>query len=110
MSDRPQHRDGPPVALTDDEIVQALTEHCDPISPAARGAAAQARQRIRNLRFAQEETNQVASKRIKELDDRCQTLHALVVRLVDVMQAADEPRLIGTRAFDEAHKLLKGSE
>lgn len=44
------HRDGPPAPLTDDQIIEALLEHCD--RPAAKGAAAKAVERIRKLRAA----------------------------------------------------------
>ena len=44
------NRDGPPPALTDAQIIEALLEHCD--KPAAKGAAAKAVERIRQLRAA----------------------------------------------------------
>ena len=44
------NRDGPPPVLTDAQIIEALLEHCD--RPAAKGAAAKAAERIRQLRAA----------------------------------------------------------
>ena len=66
MSDRPQHRDGPPVALTDDAIFDALIEHSKD-NAAATGAAKQAIQRITILRHAQTDTNEAASARARSL-------------------------------------------
>ena len=44
------NRDGPPAPLSDAQIIEALLEHCD--KPAAKGAAAKAVERIRELRAA----------------------------------------------------------